>query len=55
MFFQVLREIKVKNFDPSLYKTSQIFYTSKDGTKIPMFIVMKHVSIFNTIYYIYNK
>ncbi|KAG7208806.1 hypothetical protein KM043_014999 [Ampulex compressa] len=38
---QVLREIKVKNFDPSLYKTSQIFYTSKDGTKIPMFLVMK--------------
>ncbi|OAD58944.1 Prolyl endopeptidase [Eufriesea mexicana] len=42
---QVLREIKVKNFDSSLYKTSQIFYTSKDGTKIPMFIVMKHDAI----------
>ncbi|XP_031844678.1 prolyl endopeptidase isoform X2 [Nomia melanderi] len=38
---QVLREIKVKNFDISLYKTSQIFYTSNDGTKIPMFLVMK--------------
>ncbi|KOX71374.1 Prolyl endopeptidase [Melipona quadrifasciata] len=42
---QVLREIKVKNFDSSLYKTSQIFYTSKDGTKIPMFIVMKHDAV----------
>jgi len=38
-----LREIKVKDFDASLYKTSQIFYPSKDGTKIPMFIVTKNV------------
>lgn len=49
MYLQVLREIKVKNFDPKLYKTSQVFYTSKDGTKIPMFIVMKHVGIYNGI------
>lgn len=49
MYLQVLREIKVKNFDSSLYKTSQIFYRSKDGTKIPMFIVMKHVGIFRII------
>lgn len=42
---QVLREIKVKNFDPNLYQTSQIFYTSKDGTKVPMFIVMKHDAV----------
>ena len=27
------------NFDPDLYETKQIFYASKDGTKIPMFIV----------------
>lgn len=26
-------------FDPSLYATEQIFYTSKDGTKVPMFVV----------------
>ncbi|CAK9809691.1 Prolyl endopeptidase [Anthophora plagiata] len=45
---QILREIKVKNFDPSLYKTSQVFYTSKDGTKIPMFIVMKHDAVLDS-------
>jgi prolyl oligopeptidase len=29
------------NFTPSNYETKQVFYTSKDGTKIPMFIVHK--------------
>ncbi len=29
------------NFDPSLYETSQIFFTSKDGTKVPMFVTHK--------------
>jgi prolyl oligopeptidase len=29
------------DFDPSLYEVKQVFYTSKDGTKIPMFIVHK--------------
>ncbi len=28
-------------FDPSPYVTKQVFYTSKDGTKVPMFIVAK--------------
>lgn len=38
---KVYRETTVKDFDPSLYKTLQVFYSSKDGTQIPMFIVMK--------------
>lgn len=29
------------DFNPDAYETKQIFYTSKDGTKIPMFIVHK--------------
>ena len=28
-------------FDPSLYEVKQVFYTSKDGTKVPMFIAHK--------------
>jgi prolyl oligopeptidase len=29
------------DFDPEAYDTKQVFYTSKDGTKVPMFIVYK--------------
>lgn len=29
------------DFDPTLYQTEQIFFTSKDKTKIPMFVVHK--------------
>ena len=29
------------NFDISNYTTKQVFYTSKDGTKVPMFLVYK--------------
>jgi len=29
------------DFDPSQYETQQVFYTSKDGTKVPMFITHK--------------
>ncbi|HET7536209.1 MAG TPA: prolyl oligopeptidase family serine peptidase, partial [Candidatus Didemnitutus sp.] len=28
-------------FDPSLYETTQVFYTSKDGTRVPMFITAR--------------
>ncbi|KAI1293285.1 hypothetical protein EDD11_008444 [Mortierella claussenii] len=34
----IFREIKVKDFDSTMFKTKQVFYESKDGTKIPMFI-----------------
>lgn len=36
----VLRQPKV-DFDPSQYETRQQFFTSRDGTKVPMFIVSK--------------
>ncbi len=29
------------DFDPNLFETKQIFYSSKDGTKVPMFITHK--------------
>ncbi|XP_019880935.1 prolyl endopeptidase isoform X2 [Aethina tumida] len=37
----VYHETKVGDLDPSIYETQQVFYTSKDGTKIPMFIINK--------------
>jgi prolyl oligopeptidase len=36
----VFRQPKV-DFDPNQYETRQQFYTSRDGTKVPMFIVSK--------------
>jgi len=37
---QIFRQPKV-DFNPSDYETKQIFYNSKDGTKVPMFIIHK--------------
>ena len=36
----VFRQPKV-DFDSAAYETKQIFYTSKDGTRVPMFLVHK--------------
>jgi prolyl oligopeptidase len=36
----VFKQPKV-DFDPNAFETKQVFYSSKDGTKIPMFIVHK--------------
>ncbi len=36
----VFRAPKLK-FDPAQYETKQVFYNSKDGTRVPMFIVHK--------------
>lgn len=36
---EVYRVAKVKGINPDDFKSEQVFYESKDGTKIPMFIV----------------
>ncbi|KAI5069491.1 hypothetical protein GOP47_0015792 [Adiantum capillus-veneris] len=38
---EVFRESVVNDFDRTVFQTSQVFVPSKDGTKIPMFIVTK--------------
>ncbi|HEY7671098.1 MAG TPA: prolyl oligopeptidase family serine peptidase [Gammaproteobacteria bacterium] len=35
----VFRQPQVPGYDPGGFETKQIFYTSKDGTRIPMFLV----------------
>ena len=37
----VFRQPKVPGYDPSRFETKQVSYASKDGTKIPMFLVYK--------------
>lgn len=37
---ELFRKLDVK-FDVNQYESKQVFYTSKDGTKVPMFIVSK--------------
>ena len=37
---EVFRQSEV-NFDPSVYETKQVFYLSKDGTKVSMFLTHK--------------
>ncbi|HYO13880.1 MAG TPA: prolyl oligopeptidase family serine peptidase [Thermoanaerobaculia bacterium] len=34
----VFRDPRIKGFDPSLYETKQVFFTSRDGTRVPMFV-----------------
>jgi len=36
---KIFRKTEVKGFDSSLFEAHQVFYKSKDGTKVPMFIV----------------
>ncbi|KAF8983143.1 hypothetical protein BGZ46_010808 [Entomortierella lignicola] len=43
----IFRESSVKNFDSSLFETKQVFYESKDGAKIPMFITHRKDLVFD--------
>lgn len=36
---RVFREVEVKGINQEDFQTSQVFYPSKDGTKVPMFLV----------------
>jgi prolyl oligopeptidase len=36
---QIFRAPKVPGYDPSAFETRQVFYTSKDGTRVPLFLV----------------
>ncbi len=37
----VFRTVDIPGFKPENYETKQVFYNSKDGTKVPMFLVYK--------------
>ncbi len=37
----VFRTVDIPGFKPEHYETKQIFYNSKDGTRVPMFLVYK--------------
>ncbi|KAI9208342.1 prolyl oligopeptidase [Polychytrium aggregatum] len=37
----VFRQVHLEGFDDSQFETKQVFYPSKDGTKIPMFIISR--------------
>ncbi len=37
----VFRTVDIPGFQPTAYETKQVFYNSKDGTRVPMFLVYK--------------
>lgn len=38
---KIFRQVKIEDFDNSLYKVDQVFYKGKDGETIPMFVVQR--------------
>lgn len=40
---QVYKEVNITGVDVSQFETQQVFYPSKDGTEIPMFLVHRKV------------
>jgi len=39
--YELFKRSTLPNFNPDLFEVSQVFYESKDGTKVPMFIAHK--------------
>ena len=37
----VFRKVDIPGFNPDNYETKQVFYNSKDGTRVPLFLVYK--------------
>ena len=37
----VFRKVDIPGFNPDAYETKQVFYNSKDGTRVPLFLVYK--------------
>ena len=38
---QILRETEISGFNRNHYNVEQVFYNSKDGTRVPMFIASR--------------
>ncbi len=43
----VFRTVDIPGFKPENYETKQVFYKSKDGTRVPMFLVYKKGLVLN--------
>ena len=44
---KVFRAPEIPGFEPDSFETKQVFYRSKDGTRIPMFLVYKKGLVLN--------
>lgn len=40
---EVFEDVKIEGFDPALYQVNQVWFASKDGTEVPMYIIHKKV------------
>lgn len=42
---KVFKQVQVNDYVSDEFKVEQVFYSSEDGTRIPMFIISKKVSL----------